>query len=218
MKKIIFILFLSHCVFYASGQDKTMSINRNNIVENFRTSENLKLEFNILNSKSDILLIARKFNDTLVSIYIRNNKKESLNLALQDQHVFLIQEAKNQDGEWQPIEFWGFAWCGNSYNERKLGPGQIIQTKSTLYSGKFKTQIRFKLLNDDKEYYSNAVNGSVDLYRFTLPESIYSNYENLGGKDLAEKIVFLKPEGMKEYSQKVKNYNIELERKRKANK
>lgn len=212
MKECLFCLSFFFLTFLTMGQEKTMAINRNSIDYEFKASEKLNTAFDNLDSREEISIIAKKWNDTLASIYIRNNTKDTLGLSLQDSEVFLIQEAKNPNGEWKPVEFWRFAWCGNSYIGRNLTPGEIIKTESTFHKGKFNTQIRFKVLNNNKVYFSNALAGTVELFQFEIPESIYKDY---GGKTVAEKVIFLEPDGMKEYGKNVKIYNEELAKKRK---
>jgi hypothetical protein len=75
-------------------------------------------------------------------LYLKNKTKDSLELYLQDSHLFLIQEGKNKEGNWKPIEFWRYATCGNSYISKKIASEDIIKTSTKNYTGEFETEIR----------------------------------------------------------------------------
>ncbi len=132
-------------------------------------------------------------------------------------------EAKNEKGEWKPIEYWSYSWCGNSYRSRKIGPNEIIKSKSFNYSGSYVTEIRFKLFNSNKVYYSNVLKGTIELSQFMISETRkkmtnYYQYEASAGKEIAEKILFLEPNGWMEYSEKEKAWQKEMAERRKKNK
>lgn len=218
--KIVFLC----CSVLSFGQQKMMISNSNLIDYNFIPVENCTNLFSkdsII--KEDLTVIAKKENDTFFAIYVKNNIKDTLQISCQDSHLFLLQEAKNEKGEWKPIEYWSYSWCGNSYRSRKIGPNEIIKSKSFNYSGSYVTEIRFKLFNNNKVYYSNVLKGTIELSQFMISETRkkmtnYYQYEARAGKEIAEKILFLEPNGLKEYSEKEKAWQKEMAERRKENK
>ncbi len=178
----------------------------------FVPSSGLKIQFSDLyKSENEIILILEKTNDSLYSIYVYNKTTDSLKISNQDWHLFLIQEAKNQNGQWQPIEFWKYSTCTNSYLSDQIEPSGIIKTQSKVYNGSFETQIRFKLLNDNKVYYSNSITGFINLSQFDIPNDqtefrTYKRIESRGGIKILKKIIFLEPNGWTEFIEKEDAY------------
>lgn len=198
--------------FELSAQTSQMEINTNRIDQDFVSTSELKAKiYGLSKTKNEINLILEKPNDSLYSIYVFNKTTNSLEISIQDWHLLLIQEAKNQYGEWNPIEYWKYSWCGNSYLGYKLEPNGILKTESEAYKGDFETQIRFKLLNNDKVYYSNSLIGFVNLSQFDIPKDIteyrtYKRIETRGGRELLKRVIFLEPDGMKMYLENEKSY------------
>lgn len=217
----ILILLLT---FELNAQTSQMEINKNQIDRDFVSTSEFRAKINGQSKTvNEINLILEKSNDSLYSIYVFNKTTDSLKISSQDWHLFLIQEAKNQNGEWKPIEYWKYSWCGNSYLSDKLEPNGILKTETQIYNGNFKTQIRFKLLNDDKIYYSNSMVGFVNLSQFDIPNDIteyrtYQRIETRGSKELLKKIIFLEPYAMKVFAEKEQAYLEKMAELRKKNK
>ncbi|TXK79649.1 hypothetical protein [Mesonia sp. K4-1] len=168
--------------------------------------------------EKEILLIAKKSNDSILSIFVYNNSKDSIIVSRQDSSLFLIQEAKNENGKWKPIEYWQRATCVNSYNTIKIKPNGVIETKSIAYKGSFKTKIRFKLYDSDQVYYSNSLDGNINPNQFEIPDElfkkVYSRYtEYKVGKELFKKIIFLGENSAKEFKKKYDNWWEEINKK-----
>ena len=100
-----------------------------------------------------------------------NNSNSTVKARRQDGSLIMIQEALNENGEWQPIEYWVHSGCGNSYfHPLILKPGQYSIIPIKKYTGNFKTKIRLKLQiittstntqNRVKNIYSKPFNGSI---------------------------------------------------------
>lgn len=105
-------------------------------------------------------------------VFIKNPTRDTLLIETQDQAVFMIQEAKDEDGKWKPIEYWLHAFCGNSYADYKLPPMHIAVVKVVKYTGNFKTEMRLKLKNGTETIYSNIFEGSINKSQFDFPENI----------------------------------------------
>jgi len=217
----IIILLLS---FELKAQTNEMEKNENQIDLDFVSTDEFNAKISQQSKvKNEVNLFLEKSNDSLYGIYIVNKTADSLKISTQDWHLFLIQEAKNQNGKWKPIEYWAYSWCGNSYLSEKLKPKGILKTESKIYRGNFKTQIRFKLLNNNKIYYSNVIPGYINLSQFDIPNYIteYSTYgriENLGGFELLKKVIFLDPNGLKEFAKVEKAFFKKMAELRKRNK
>ncbi|MFC0878988.1 hypothetical protein ACE01N_20505 [Saccharicrinis sp. FJH2] len=104
-----------------------------------------------------------------IPIYIFNPTKDTLYLDQQDGRVIMIQEAKNEKGEWKPIEYWEYSACGNSYGTVMLLPKNFALIKGIKYSGSFETELRFKMRNGNTVLYSDNFKGNINKSQFDLP-------------------------------------------------
>jgi len=204
MKNLISILAILFSILSYS-QSQEMISNNNVVDKSFSSNHQIINAFKDISSKEDLLLYAEKTNDTIYSIYVLNNSKDSINIFRQDWHLQLIQEAKDQSGIWKPIEFWQNSDCGNSYYFQSIKSKEIIKTDSKAYQGNFLTEIRFKLKNDGKTYYSNSVKGNIDLSQFKLSETIkqnrsYTIVKRFAGDKIAKRVIFLDPKADKKFS------------------
>lgn len=162
---IVIQLFLNQD-FSAQNLSTEMFTNQNSIDYHFVADQNIKKLFP-KNEKNLIQLIINTENDSIYSIYIKNNHNKNIKLIPQDNSLYLIQEALTKDKQWQPIEFWGYSTCGNSYDKTiDFLPHYIMRLSSQRYSGEFQTRIRFKLLLDKQVYYSNSVPSTISPEKF----------------------------------------------------
>lgn len=174
MKKLftLFSIVLSS-VIYSQNIQTELFLNENLIEESFKSDSKIEKLFP-QNSKDSILVVAEIKNDSLFSIYVKNNGQKDVQLIPQDNQLQIIQEALTQDKKWKPIEFWVNSDCGMSYLKKiDMKQGEIIGSNSKKYKGKFKTKIRFKLLIDKKVYYSNSIVASINESKFE--KSIWYN-------------------------------------------
>lgn len=206
--------------FHLNAQTSKMERNYNKIPFKDSITKDVKEQFKkINNSKKEILLIAKKLNDSLFSIFLYNNTKDSLNIELQNRSLFLIQEAKNKNGEWEPIEYQSLAACANSYHSYKIKSKEIIRTDSKSYQGDFQTKIRFKLNHNDKIFYSNSLPSGINENQFVIPKNLtkdrlYGQYLDYGGKKLLKKVIFIEKNYSKEIGIQYQKWKKEIERKR----
>src|SRR5690554_1767318 len=84
----------------------------------------------------------------------------------------MIQEAKDSIGNWKPIQYWHWDWCGNTYSTVDLKPNYYALTRTPKFSGDFKTKLRLKLRFFNEYFYSNEFIGSIDYSQFDFPESL----------------------------------------------
>lgn len=197
----------------AQAQKSEMTVNQNHYDSEFIANSELKNEFkNNEKSSAKFRLIAKSNDDRKISVYIQNNTSDAISLSHQDYSIYILQEAMDKNGLWKPIEYWESSNCGNSFGEIKIEPNEIIQTKSTKYSGNYKTKIRFKLSANNKVYYSNSLNGTINPNKLISPNDFnflwpLAIMENIGKKipiELQKKVAFLEPNGMEEFNEFLK--------------
>ena len=105
---------------------------------------------------------------------LANATEEAIKIRIQNGSLIMIQEAKNDKGDWQPIEYWDYDWGnGSVFDEYSLDPKNAILVSAPRYKGNFETDIRFKLkTGDSKEQddviYSPVFKGSISLSQFKL--------------------------------------------------
>ena len=225
--RLILIVILCYTSISGYAQNYEMQANQNKIDFNFRDNENIVSEF--IKFEKDIAkikIIAKIENDSIIAVYVLNSTKDTLNLSTQDSQLYLIQEAKDIDGIWKPIEYWNYSWCGNSYGSENLSSDKIIKTNCKKYSGKFTTEIRIRLLAGNESFYSNSIICNIDSCQFKITEKFkkhytYKNALRVSDEKLAEKVMFLIPGAKEEYREKDKiwkSWITEQNRKRNMNK
>lgn len=101
-----------------------------------------------------------------LEIRVVNNSRERLILPAYDSRLQLFQEARNEDGEWKPLEFFPRSWCGNSRHNVYLEPGYYFSFITPKYRGPRKTRLRFVLFNVGEEIYSHEFDGGIDPAQF----------------------------------------------------
>lgn len=209
MKFKIVILFILLCQFI-NAQQSEMSVNQNYYNPDFIADSELNKQFEAkLKSEEEFKLIASPNVNGGISVYIQNNTSDTISISHQDFKVYILQEALDKNGVWKPIEYWESSDCGNSFGKIKIDPNGIIETKSIKYSGNFETKIRFKLSDNNKVYYSNAIEGNINPnklimptdFSFTWPLAILDNMGTKAPMELQKKVVFLEPNGMEEFNQ-----------------
>ena len=78
-----------------------------------------------------------------------------------DSRLYIICEALDANGHWQPIEHEPRSFCGNSYHKVFLPSGHYWEFAVPVYSGVFKTKLRFCLLGN-QPIYSNEFDGKIN--------------------------------------------------------
>lgn len=97
-------------------------------------------------------------------VYILNLTDEEITLRYPKWRIKLIQEALNKNNQWIPIEqlFTLPKGQGLPFTVHTLKPGQFIITNIFTYKSDYQTQIRIKVINGDKIYYSKPFIGSIN--------------------------------------------------------
>ncbi|MGI4863577.1 MAG: hypothetical protein ACRYFZ_06605 [Janthinobacterium lividum] len=123
-------------------------------------------------------------------VSIANTTADTVVFDAQDSSLYLAVQAQDAHGQWRDIEYTPSSWCGNSYHQVYLAPGQGWQLSVPAYTGSLKTQLRLRLIrqkNDDPRksvvLYSNSFSGSVNAAQFWRQEGhvaydIMDSYSN----------------------------------------
>lgn len=104
---------------------------------------------------------------------ITNASADTAVFDAQDSSLYLTVQAQDASGQWRSIEYIASSFCGNSYHQVFLAPGQGWQLVVPAYRGGLRTQLRVKLVqHEDAEgqkariLYSNTFAGSVNPAQF----------------------------------------------------
>ena len=101
-------------------------------------------------------------------VYVANTSPHRKLLYGKDGHVFAIQEAKDRDGQWRPIESKGADFCDSGEWILKLRPGQMGVFLMNKYSGEYKTLLRVRLQNGESRYVSAPYKGQINERQFAV--------------------------------------------------
>jgi len=102
-------------------------------------------------------------------VFIKNNSFFEVPFFVNRQ-LEIIMEAKDSLDTWRPIDYYfQDPGCGTGTSCVYLKPGYYILTTIPHYSGKYKTFVRTKIKTNNKIFYSNEVNMSINYSQFTIP-------------------------------------------------
>lgn len=122
-----------------------------------------------------------------MKLLLANASAQRQAFSASDSRLYIVQEAKDTDGKWKPVEYLPSSWCGNSYHTVFLDPNEYWEFAAARFIGSQKTMLRFRLdisRGDQPEYiYSNEFAGSVNPKQFTVqkpytPQGIMDPYNN----------------------------------------
>ncbi|MFY1047403.1 hypothetical protein [Chryseobacterium sp. GP-SGM7] len=124
---ILLLLFIvTNTNFPAQNLKTELFLNENQIDDDFKSDSRIENLFT-KNRKDSILVVTEIKNDSLFSIYIKNNRQSEIKIIPQDHQLKLIQEALTLDNKWKPIEFWVNSDCGMSYlKDINVKSGEIV--------------------------------------------------------------------------------------------
>ncbi len=106
--------------------------------------------------------IIENYDVEAIPIFIYNPNQLPIEIELQNGGLIMIQEAKDQNGKWKPIEYYTFSWCGNSFSSFLIASQKFALAKIHRYRGSMKTELRLKLRTGEKTYYSDPFPGEID--------------------------------------------------------
>lgn len=98
--------------------------------------------------------------------FIINRTPSTKVLLGKDGHLFAIQEAKDSNGIWRPIEQEGHGFCGCCYWAEKVHHNEYVVMLLPKYKGNFKTKLRVRLRNNATIYVSKPFEGMINYNQF----------------------------------------------------
>lgn len=108
-----------------------------------------------------------KYSKSHFIAYLVNMTDSSVYIKTQDGSLLIIQEALDENNNWQPIEYWIPSGCGNSYfNPLSLEAGKCVLVPIKKYTGNYKTQFRLKFNIGKSIIYSDTFEASLDKTQF----------------------------------------------------
>jgi hypothetical protein len=97
-------------------------------------------------------------------LLIYNNSTKT---AYSNYYIKLIQEAKDTDGKWKPIEYFaGLSSCIPLHDFHEYLPNKYSSLAVIKYEGSYKTKIRTKIKIGKYTYYSNEIVGHINKSQF----------------------------------------------------
>jgi hypothetical protein len=101
---------------------------------------------------SDTIDLSQKLDldrsDTIQYFIVYNSGRKPIKLQRQDGSMITVKEAINYQNKWLPVEFWNYSWCGNSYIDVLISPGQLLVLKTLKLKGEKKTTMRMRLKSE----------------------------------------------------------------------
>ena len=137
------------------------------VSQDYEFEDSLKID-NVEESKSQEDF--DEFYEARLIYIINKSKTDSVRIEFIEDSFFMIQEAKDENGFWKPIEYVWPSWCGVSYNHNFLLPQEIIIAKILKYSGEFNTDLRLKLNIYGHIFYSKPFSGWINKEQFIKPD------------------------------------------------
>lgn len=124
-------------------------------------------------------------------VWIMNNTEDTVSLQMQDWSYICILQAQDKNKQWQPIEYWRLAFCGNSYYTKSFPPYTANSFVTELpENGNFSTKLRYKLLGKEQYYYSNEFEGTINYCQFFEDTTTYHDRRMIFKMDSVFKFVW----------------------------
>jgi hypothetical protein len=145
-----------------------------------RTYENLPEEnpSNISEQQLGAWLDSHIVTVAAFPVYVINRSTKSSSIRFFDGgNSDMIQEAKDKNGNWRPIEYLTYGWCGNGHGDFLIPPDSYYIIAACKYSGDFKTELRVRMQKGDKVYYSNSYKGQINLSQLEMSEKLRKHDE-----------------------------------------
>lgn len=100
-------------------------------------------------------------------VYIVNSTDSNIVVNNMGYNLKIIQEAKDSNNKWRPIEHFDFLNCDFCFNTPFiLEPKHYIVTKIYKYTGNYRTMVRLKFRNGNTIVYSNPFYGNINIEQF----------------------------------------------------
>ncbi len=101
-------------------------------------------------------------------VFLLNGTDAPAEFAASDSRLSIVQEARDSEGVWKPIEYLPSSWCGNSYHKVFLAPGTCWEFAAPRFDGAFETELRFRLEREAGDLVSNTFPGRIHPEQFEV--------------------------------------------------
>jgi hypothetical protein len=129
------------------------------------TEEQINISTKIINNYCDKLFKPQRDYVKCYPLLIFNDENSHSYIK----EIRFIQEAKNKNGEWNPIEYYyTLPSCIGNNHFLALDKKKYFSLSIIKYHGSFKTKLRVKVEINNKYYYSNEFDGFINLSQFDL--------------------------------------------------
>lgn len=129
------------------------------------TDEQINISTKIINNYCDKLFKPQRDYVKCYPLLIFNDENSHSYIK----EIRFIQEAKNKNGEWNPIEYYyTLPSCIGNNHFLALDKKKYFSLPIMKYHGSFKTKLRVKVEINNKYYYSNEFDGFINLSQFDI--------------------------------------------------
>ncbi len=120
----------------------------------------------------------RDGNAAYFPVFLINETSRTLAMQAQNSYVFSIQEAKDSNGVWRPIETRAMRSCTTGPWARKITPQHFAIFIMPKYAGEYDTELRIRVRNGTQILVSPSYQGSINYQQFFLPkeEEFYAEF------------------------------------------
>jgi len=134
-------------------------------------------------------------NGIYYPVFVVNETHSDKLFTPRDRYIAAIQEAKDRNGKWHPIESKKFDFVGKGRWALIIHPQEYAVFITSKFKGPFKTLMRIRLRTGGVTYISKAFEGSIDERQFRLkPGSYqYNEYKNDKSNSLVRRFLGSSP-------------------------
>ena len=115
-----------------------------------------------MSMKSNACYLRVDARDSGVTLLLLNTTSKRMVFSASDSALPIVEEAKDEAGDWQPIEYHQWSFCGNSGHHLALDPKLYWEFTAEPCHGQFKTLLRFHLVDGKTDLVSNEIAGRID--------------------------------------------------------
>lgn len=113
-------------------------------------------------------------------IEVFNTTADTIHFDAQNSRLYMKTQALDLKGNWQDVEHLSGSWCGNSYHQLSLPPGQYWPFTAPVYAGDILVKMRIALtwLRDGREpavVYSPVFDGNLNPAQCWRKPDLHSN-------------------------------------------
>ncbi len=116
------------------------------------------------------------WGNTFYPVYVVNETQSTKIFTGKDSHLFSLQEARDSNYRWYPIERRPIEMCGHGYWGLRIHPGEFALFILQKYTGNFKTWLRVRLKNGTNIYVSKPFIGTINPSQFYIPHYARNYY------------------------------------------